>query len=460
MKKAVTPLLIAAAVFTVSLIAQRYTLICQEYDGLFLAVPDYFRQLFRKPLPLSHLVTDFLTQFFRFSVYGPAILAVLVTAVFLLLRRLLSAVGLQLECICALGALGLWVWTASRPTVLPLVAALLFLAAAVLLTLPLKARKPVRMKDRHDLSLSSAIVLCAVGALLSFPAVRRAETWAKVKHATAYAQWDLLLESATPERAEKNRVLTPFALLALNEKGLLADQMLTYPVTWQSDLDMAEQGDSYESLFFRAALYDRLGCGNESIHNLFQLSNMQEHGTSFLILRQLALQHYRIGNYVLAEKYCRILERSSLHGQYVRYIRDCMAAGEPRPQDAPARLAEAPLITHDPLRNILLIENEGIHSPISLERVLCTLLLRRNLDGFWESLDRLTDRSARLPRHYQEALLLAGAAQERVDPQLAEQYSRFQADFASLSAKQLHKRYGTTYWFYYIFYDQQNHTNP
>ena len=71
MKKAVTPLLIAAAVFTVSLIAQRYTLICQEYDGLFLAVPDYFRQLFRKPLPLSHLVTDFIKIFL--DPFAPAV---------------------------------------------------------------------------------------------------------------------------------------------------------------------------------------------------------------------------------------------------------------------------------------------------------------------------------------------------------------------------------------------------
>lgn len=460
MKKAVTPLLIAAAVFTVSLIAMRYTLICQEYDGLFLAVPDYFRQVFRRPLPLSHLITDFLTQFFRFSVYGPAIVAVLVTAVFLLLRRLLSVVGLQRDCICAFVALGLWVWTASRPTVLPLVAALLFLGAATLLTLLLKARKPIGLKDRYDLSLSAGMVLCAAGVLFSQPAIRSAETWAKVKHATAYAQWDLLLESATPERAEQDRALTPFALLALNEKGLLAERMFTYPVTRQSDLDMAEEGDSYESLFFRAALYDRLGCCNECIHNLFQLSNRQEHGTGFLVLRQLALQHYRIGNYALAEKYCRILERSTLHGQYVRYIREWMAAGEPRPQDAPERLAEAPLITHDPLRNILLIETEGIHSPISRERVLCTLLLQRNLDGFTESLDRLTDRGARLPRHYQEALLLAGTSPERVDPQLSELFTRFQADLTTLSAEQLRRRYGTTYWFYYLFYNPQNTTNP
>lgn len=58
-------LLLFAGVFCVSQLAQPYTLIQLENQGLFLLTPDWFREVLGGSRPLSELVGSFLVQFYE-----------------------------------------------------------------------------------------------------------------------------------------------------------------------------------------------------------------------------------------------------------------------------------------------------------------------------------------------------------------------------------------------------------
>lgn len=377
MRKWITPALLFAAVFLLSWLCQPYTLICQEYEGLFLNTPDAWARAWAQPLPLSGIVSDFLVQFFRDPVYGALILATLLTLAFLLARGIFSRLGLATDSLPALGVAVLWFFQARASEPKPVVAALLILLALWLLTLLLH-RKNAR-KWKADLPLAAVVVLAAAALVVFNPSVRRAERFSRVKRDALFGIWDDLLKTVPPSVAEEDPELTPFALLALSGKQQLGNLMHTYPVYEENDLDMIlydGPSEYYTSLLFKACLYQYLGCYNEAIHNYFQWSTLLSKGTSFVVLRRLVELYYLLGDYTLMEKYCRILDHSLMNRVYVRHFRELAAQGTPREADSPAVRASIPVISHDPLYNLLLLEKNGFDTPMLRDRLPVTVFLR------------------------------------------------------------------------------------
>ena len=58
--------------------------------------------------------------------------------------------------------------------------------------------------------------------------------------------------------------------------------------------------------------------------------------------------------------------------------------------------------------------------------------------------------SGPLPKHYQEALVMAGYAHEGITPAVRTRYEAFQADMTGLSLSRLKERYAGTFWMYLI----------
>lgn len=393
MKKWIVPLLLFAAVFFVSWLYQPFTLICQEYEGLFLNAPDYWTRAFGQPWPISGIVSDFLIQFYRDPVYGALITASLLVLAFLLLRGVLRSFRLSLELIPALGAGVLWflLARASGPK--------MAVAVVLVLLLVFVGSKILRFawNDMHDglvrgwkwdVPAAVLLVLAAGACVVLDPVVQRTERYSRVKRDALYGVWDDLLKTVPPSVAEKDPELLSFALLALSGKEQLDEKIQNYPVYEENDLDMIYYDGVREyagSLLFKACLYQYLGCYNEAIHNYFQWATQQEKGTSFIVLRRLVELYCLQGNYPLMEKYCRVLERSSANGAYVRHFRAQAAKGlaeglaqQPTPA---AERAAIPVISHDPLYNLLLLGREGFTSPMLEERVGPTLFLRQQDRG-------------------------------------------------------------------------------
>ena len=387
MKKWILPLVLFAAVFLVSWLCQPYTLICQEYEGLFLNTPDAWTRAFAQPWPLSGIVSDFLIQFYRDPVYGALICAALVVLAFLLCRGILRRTGLLTEGLPALLAGILWVFLAkaSAPKVAISVVLLLFAAWSLSLLLP-RPKKTFAWKG--DLPLALVPVLVVAWVIVRNPAVQRTERFSRVKIDALYGVWDDLLKTVPPSVAQEDPELTPFALLALSGKEQLNERIMSYPVYEENDLDMVYYDgprEYYTSLLFKACLYQYLGCYNEAIHNYYQWATQQEKGTSFIVLRRMVELYYLQGKYTLMKKYCRILDHSLMNGAYVHHFRaqadKGLAEGLAQQPTPAAERAAIPVISHDPLYNLLLLGREGFTSPMLEERVGPTLFLRQQDRG-------------------------------------------------------------------------------
>lgn len=405
MKKILPPLIVFAGAFLGTLLLQKNSFVMQEYDGLFLLSGDYFSAMLRTPFPVSGIIGDFLTQFFRFGVYAPLIVAAGVCLAFLLVRSILGRFGLPGDLPAAALSCGLWVAVAFAPTARRGVAVVLILCLLWALSrlLPKRdARRPLPLW----LNLAGTALLAA-GAFLFIAlngTLQARERMATVRVAAVNADWDRILSVATPARTATERELLPYAFLALGEKGRLGDELYRYPVRSRSDFDMFGLPEDYAHYFYNALLYGTLQCPNEAVHSAFQLATYQEHGQSFLVLRRLLADYYAMGNYALAKKYAAVLSRSTLHAQYVRHFTERMAAGTPREPDSVAFRKEVPLLTRDPLSNLVMLGAGGINAPASLDRVLCSLLLDGDLESFRTVLASARDRYPVLPRFYQEAL--------------------------------------------------------
>ena len=465
MKRVVIPVLLLVGVFLVSWLCQPFTLICQEYEGLFLATPDGWARAFAQPFPLSGIVSDFLIQFYRDPVYGAISTALIVTAVFLLLRGVLSRLGVRGDIFPALGAGVLWAVLARCAEPKPAVAVLLILLVVWLCTRflgfarndtthperPCHPERRCHPERSRGIWLAAAIVLAAAAWTVFSPAVQRTERFSRVKRDALYGVWDDLLKAVPPSVAEEDGELTPFALLALSARGQLGERMFAYPVYSENDLDMCDYDGNteyYTSLLFKAALYQHLGCYNEAVHNYYQWATQQRKGTSFVVLRKLVEMYCLLGDYTLMEKYCRILDRSLLNRAYVRYYRALAAQGEARPTEPAAVRALIPVIDHDPLYNLLQLEAAGIHAVSSSDRILATLLLRANPTQLRSALERLGPSYERIPRHFQEAMVFYGIRSGQVDEAVINRYSAFLEDLQLLRDEDLIRRYRDTAFIY------------
>lgn len=457
MKKVLVPALLTAAAVLVSFLCQRHTLVCQEYDGLFLWAPDYFSWVLSRPLPVSQTLADFMTQFYRIAACGPWLVGLQVLLAWLLLKGILPR---KWTIVPTLGACAEWLVIAFSPTAKPGVAILLFLT--ILWLVSLFFRRGNETSGKWPWIPAALVVVCAL-VVAFHPAVRHTERWAKVKSGVIYQKPDRVLSAATPARVQKERELTPFALLALGDKFELSERMFEYPVYEENDFDMCLEEDYYNSLFFRAFLYDRLRCEDEACHNLFQLATQQKHGMSFMVLRQLVTEYYRQGDYGLVEKYCRILDRSSAHREFTASFRRLMKEGVPREKDTPETRGEAPLITRNPLYNLMQLSAQGKTSDYSVDRLLCTLLLQRDLQRFGPAFEAAVS-SPRFANHipvvYQEGMLLYYdnanvPIGERVNwfaPHTMGRHRRFMEQMdGGVDVKVQQAGYGDTYWFYYYY---------
>lgn len=421
MKKFISPVLVFAAVFVICCAFLPYTIICRENFGLFLNTPDYFRTMFSGSLPVCNIIADFAAQFFRYKFIGPAIIAGITTATFLLLRFCLSRFGLRADSACALIAGAAFFSVADGKLQIGIFVLLISACAAFLSMIFLKKRekKSVGLLD----TILAAVAIAAVCLFICFnPSVKRVERWSKIEYGSYVQDWDLVIKTATPERCEKDRMMIPFALLAHNCKGELADKMFRYPIVSEEDLS-SEGVNSFQGYFFAAMLYRELGSPNEAVHQLFQASTTFRHTSCFLELRELISNYYQMGNYTLARKYCGILAKSSCHKRYVEYFTDLMAGLE----DVPANNAEenslVGQISHVQASNILILSEAGINSKIAAERYLCHLLAQKDLTAFSSAFSIVADYYATVPRYFQEALAVLGAYKDKISTSVIEQYA-------------------------------------
>lgn len=399
------PLLLAAGVFGVvfgfSLYGFRYSFLQAENNSLFLYTPDYLQRVFQHSFPIFHLVRNFLLQFFHYPLFGP------------------SLWGLMAALVCFLV---LW---------------------------------PFRKRARLCTLVGSSLLLCAVVvctiAVLN-PDLRKKEQWNKLEYAALHHDWSLILSSVTPEQTARDPHLVPYVSLALTETGQLGSQLFHYAVTGPGCLDLGGWY-SREGYFFNSVLYECMGCYNEAIHNTFQAAVYLPEGNSFGTLRQLIKFYYHEGRTKMARKYLAILRQSTIHRSWARK----MLATLPHSEAAPAGKGEggtmpAP-VSNNLAVNLASLMDSGHFTPQNFDRLLTCFLLEGEMNAFVQLLDSHINPQAKLPVHYQEALLVAQAEwgiptdKYPIDKAVRQKFELF------LQTKLAHgdfQRFSNTYWAYYF----------
>ena len=370
-KKFIFPTLLAATVFLVSIYCQRFTILRQEGLGLFLLTPDFFRDLLFDPFPLSNLVGSFLVQFYDNFYVGAAIIAAMVVTIYFIAKALTRRLELDIDALNVLLACAAWFFIA-RAANPSMGMAIIFCSSAALAVVSIvrrffcRERKDRRLPTALDISAGIVVLLSVSAAIWKSPFVREGEKWSKIEFAAVQGEWQYLLRIANVKEAERDIQVVPFALLALNAQGRMADEVDKYPIMENFGLDFGDEM-SYRRSLFDAVLYNALGCYNEAIHRTHQCGDFLPHCTSFRTLRMLIKENHALGDSLMVVKYCDILDRSLTHHEFVTYFRENPCAQ--RAHNTPAESAAAPLIvTSDPMGIMLQMGRADISNPMVMDR--------------------------------------------------------------------------------------------
>lgn len=367
MKKYTLPLLLAIAVFCVTVCCQPFTVLRQEGLGLFLNTPDFYRALLFDPFPLSNLIGNFIVQFYSNIYVGAAIVAMMVVLLFFIFRGILAKTGVGFDLVAALCACVAWFFIARAAN--PSMGVAMILCSSILLaalSAIFRNGRKVLLKPLWNLVGGTLVICAAVIVICTNPFIRKGEKWSCIEFAAVQGEWKYLLKHATPEDVEDDMEIVPFALLALNAEGRLADEIGNYPVLENFGLDFGDDV-SYRRSLFDAVLYSNLGCHNESIHRIHQCGDFLPHCTSFRTLRMLVQENYALGDSLMVVKYCDILDRSTSHKSFTEYYRHNPCAQ--RKPNTPEESSKAGLIiTNDPMQIMLDLGKAGIDSGMAMER--------------------------------------------------------------------------------------------
>lgn len=406
MKKTILPALLFITVFLTSYFFQRFTFSNQECLGLFLMSPDFLKECFSSSRPISHLLGSWLVQFYRFEYFGEAITAIIVTLIFFEIRFILGRGGVKCDAAAILGACICWSRIAHAPNPDRGAGLLLIGAAICLICLIFKMETKWELKPAYNIVGGILILLGATFLIATDKEIKETERWSLIEQAATNQAWDMILETATPVRTEQSRDMIPYALLALNEKGLLGDKMFNYPIKGPQDLD-TEGVNTRRGFLFSSILYDRLGCTNEAIHQTFQAACYLRHGTSFRTLRRLVQFYDKIGNQDLVTKYCTILSRSTLHKAFIsQYVRNRSQMSAPKEMPDGNQSYLAGIMNHDQQADLILLQKEGISSRLMMDRYFCYFLAKRDLVNFAKQFEIAREFYTDVPRHFNEALMI------------------------------------------------------
>lgn len=451
MKKGVIiPAALFAAVFCISLFCQRYSLIFRENIGLFLLTPDWLREVFSRPLPLSNFAGSFLGQFYSDSVFGPMIPAAVITVIYLCLNAFLRKCKVPYHRLIATAlALTAWCLTASLSTLVAVSAVMLICLALALISCLLPVCHPAGGRWWEVIVALVLIIGSAVFVGVRKD-IRNNEQMAKVVVSAGKADWTAVLKVATPDKVKERPLMMPFALLALNGQVKLGESMFRYPVTGPECLDLHKEKNAIGNIF-QSYLFETLGVPNEAIHQMFQFSTNFDHGMTHLSLRRLIKSNIDAGNYRMATKYAEILRHNPYYSLQAKKIVKKYGSLEDLTDSLELHSSVAPALSQDAVYDILQLSKCGHHSPEVIDRLLAYLLLERNLDDFFAIFYSYDWTGKTVPAHYQEAILLKGEIRGDivVNPETRHKYEAFMAAFASMDIATAESLSKGTYWEYY-----------
>lgn len=236
-------------------------------------------------------------------------------------------------------------------------------------------------------------------------------------------QWLELLSALREDGTIDTPIGMRYALLAESGLGRLPEVLFTYPVRSPEDLLFRGVREPLTCLFNRQ-FYDNLGIYDEAFHQAMEYALFQPKGNCVYSLRQMADYAIAEHDWKVAEKYLDVLETGWFNGSFVAERREVIQKN----QDAAYKNTGADKIgnAEKPLRGdnfvgVYPFRSEMVRlayyqvgdSQKSLDYLLCTALLQKNLSLFYSVLTQFPNYQQReLPESYQEALAIIQSGEQ------------------------------------------------
>lgn len=444
----------------------RYYLVWLEGYSYFSTLPDYTALFKSIPYGLSCYVGAFLHQFYIYPAAGAAIQAIFSILPFICAGIIIIRLFKEPGRLFWIALIPMIFMTSRQFWDLNLVTSLRF---AFWSLVPMLAVVAVTMIKRPQWSLPgflgnrilALVIGVAVAALSVYnivgldPAARQHEERARLEYLGDRHRWDDILDIVTPQEARRDEFKRRYALLALTEKGLIADYGFMYGLSSSEDFYFRDTIEPM-SLNFNALFYQCLGMPNASIHQAYQLGVQSVSGIGFASLRRLADLYLRLEDHVMASKYIDILSHSTCHRKWVKSrtaVLKTIEGKEPAYTDAQY---EATIANFTHTISSMVDRYRDNHKYADL--LLCAYLADEEGDKFQNIMRYVAQvqypDGKNLPRLYEEALILI----TMVDPYALNGYvisedtqARF-ADYVNMMnagrGTQALRKHADTYWAY------------
>lgn len=415
----------------------------------------------------------------------PGAWLVAVAVVGLLAPRILWGQGLLLMRVEDIYRVGLpdYIWHSGEQSLFyPVIAACMLVVVAPLLSvgaLSVGARGSVGCLQRMLAGHVLVMAVVVVGAAVVLHASMRDANFRhalQMKHCAERGDWEGVLRIARDASPlEPTRLEVNLTRLALWKTGRMGDELFRYP-----DGDAAYAAPRQPS-FFRlmgaSLLYYHYGKVNYSYR--WAMEDLVEYGPRPAYLKYMAKTAILNGEKDLATKCLSLLDHTFFHRAFAEKYRRLLSNIDWRGDALNTDFADAEMNAIRPLMqygNVLdgdagviesfLLKSFSITEGGSREIVELSLmsnLITKDLSGVWPRFRMLLPTwEGKVPRHYQEAMLLVAQLQGYdssrlpVDAGIRQRFDRLVEASARMgdnaaAAEALRPEFGDTYWYYYFF---------
>lgn len=268
--------------------------------------------------------------------------------------------------------------------------------------------------------LGTALMLAAGATTAWYALDRNGRTLRRIELCSRTEQWGPLLEAAAHLPPEHYVLAVSWDVnRALCQKGLMGERMFAWPQHMSGLLPHPlafPEGQNWSdaSLEMSDAFMD-LGHANATEHLTYQA--MEIYGEHPYILQRLALTALGRGETAAGRVLLNVLDRDLIYGAWARRMladlaRDPSLAGRPEVQRLRSCRATDDFVGWFPLATILRrLLDANARNRTALEYMMAELMLTGRLERLAKEMPRLAELGySRIPRHWEEALLIFEAA--------------------------------------------------
>jgi hypothetical protein len=332
-----------------------------------------------------------------------------------------------------------------------------------------------KIKGNINSSLSFLIQFIVVVVLVVSGIWRNAdfsmERILRLDYEASHNRWKTVYDLSQKYKMRDN-LSAYYTNMALARLGLISDSLMEHYQPAAKGLFIPVNPDeNYIAITFSNEVYWQLGDINASQHSALLGMIFSPRAQNSRLMKRLTEINIVNGEYAVAEKYIKILEKTLFHHKWASSRRKFLydekeCSGSSWIQEKRAIMPSKDLLKkrNEYAKTLRMLADDHPENRMAVDYLLCYYLLCKDIRSFTIDFDKYyaSDRNRLLPKVYQEGLLIwiasgGGNFQDynkfRFSPAIVKDFK----DYSDLFEKNrgngtaLQKKYSKTYWFYFHY---------